>query len=38
MQHLLKDMDAKGVHALVAPAEAPAPPASSEPPADDDEE
>jgi len=41
MQHLLKDMDAKGVHALVAPTEAPAPseaPASSQSPADDDEE
>jgi hypothetical protein len=41
MQHLLGDMDAKGVHALVAPAEAPAPsqaPAPSEQPADDDEE
>ena len=40
MQHLLKDMEAKGVQALVAPAEAPTPPESSapsEPPTDDDD-
>lgn len=43
MQHLLKDMEAKGVHALVAPADAPTPPEpapapASESPADDDDD
>ncbi len=41
MQHLLKDMEAKGVQTLVAPAEAATPPESapsSDTPADDDEQ
>ena len=41
MQHLLNDMEAKGVQTLIAPVEAPAPaepPPSAEQPTDDDEE